>query len=144
MLPGRRARPSDSSGVDVYSACACQIEGWDCRHYSNLPELPLDPAPADPARAVTVGVHVRPYHRDNHGWEVVTTDWAGSPAGLSGRYQTAEEAEEVRELHSAAGERTPGAPRPELGPAVAGRCRRQLHTAVDDHAPTVGISVPPR
>lgn len=84
--------------VEVHSACACGIEGRECRHYSNLPELLPDPVPADPARAVTVGIHVRSYHEDSTGWEVVTTEPDGSPWQLSGPYQTVEDAETVRDF----------------------------------------------
>ena len=78
--------------VEVHTACACGIEGWECRHYSNPPELAADPPPPDPARAVMVGIHVRPYSDDSRGWEVVTTDRDGSPWQLSGPYQTVEDA----------------------------------------------------
>lgn len=84
--------------VEVHTACACGIEGWECRHYSNPPELAADPPPPDPARAVMVGIHVRPYSDDSRGWEVVTTDRDGSPWQLSGPYQTVEDATAARDF----------------------------------------------
>ena len=44
--------------------------------------------PAEPSRSVTLGVHVRPYQLDNHGWEVATTEPDGHPRPLSGPHPT--------------------------------------------------------
>ena len=45
--------------------------------------------------AVAVGVYVRPYRLDDHGWEVATTDPDGSPRQLSGPHPTVEDAEQA-------------------------------------------------
>ena len=46
-----------------------------------------------------VGVHVRPYQHDNHGWEVVATaEPDGLPSKVSGPHPTLEEAERARDF----------------------------------------------
>ena len=81
--------------IELHDDCACSVERRVCRHYGNLPELPT---PAEADRSVTLGVYARPYHRDCHGWEVVTTEPDGSPWQSTGPHPTVADAERARDF----------------------------------------------
>ena len=136
--PHRRPAPL----LEVHNACACG-ERWDCRHFSNLPELAPDPAPEHPERAATLGVYVRPYTGANRGWEVVTTEPDGSPWQTSGRHPTVEEAAEARDFMERMVNTHPQLhilgwdPQMRFGPDVA-----TYEPPSRDEAPTVGIFSP--
>ena len=126
--------------IELHQDCACGAERRICRHYGNLPELPIDPSPAPPGRAVTLGIYVRPYHRDNHGWEVVTTEPDGSPWQTTGPYQTAYEAEQARDFMALVVNAHPKLHILGWDPQWQGDAADSYTQPPRDQAPTVGIS----
>ena len=88
-----RAGPVKDTTLGRDRECACQTLGAHCLHF----EID-DPHTRKPDRSITLGINVRPYHRDNRGWEVVTMEPDGSPWRTSGPHRTIEDAEQARDF----------------------------------------------
>ena len=106
--------------VTVDEDCACRyLDKGPCRHHAphdqQVPPRSREASARNPAAGVvattepdaplstlgdaaTLGVHVRPYPLDDHGWEVTTTEPDGTPRRLSGLHPTLEEAEQARDF----------------------------------------------